>query len=294
MRNILKDVTINPKAKLLVKSEGAIKVFFYLVAIGGHCLANFYWTYPRRSLYPYTWMGPCAICNNMHFWRFSTSVILLPQKRWTGVESNNLFTLLPTSLDSGLDLSSPVSSDQDHVSLSIIWNIYTSQTGKISRLQNNAKCAQIGRFNGAVFSCTSCTTLNCRLWKSNSWQIWYLNLLCRGEMARMCLWGSWPLGSGDFNQSTATSTEEVNIQSLKICSLLFILFILTSSSFATPILLEQQQCQKRALSWVGAKKPHINTSPWMPFILAPPHHSSCFQYNSRISFQIVNEWIVHE
>ena len=42
MRNILKDVTINPKAKLLVKSEGAIKVFFYLVAIGGHCLANFY------------------------------------------------------------------------------------------------------------------------------------------------------------------------------------------------------------------------------------------------------------
>ena len=118
-------------------------MFFYLVAIGGHCLANFYWTYPRRSLYPYTWMGPCAICNNMHFWRFSTSVILLPQKRWTGVESNNLFTLLPTSLDSGLDLSSPVSSDQDHVSLSIIWNIYTGQTGKISRLQDNAKSAQI-------------------------------------------------------------------------------------------------------------------------------------------------------
>ena len=158
---------MNPKAKHFVKSEGAI-FFFDLVAIGGHCLANFYWTYPRISLYSYTWVRPCAICNNMHFWRFSTSVILLPQKRWTGVESNNLFTLLPTSLDSGLDLSSPVSSDQDHVSLSIIWNIYTSQTGKISRLQNNAKCAQIGRFNGAVFSCTSCTTLNCRLWKSNS------------------------------------------------------------------------------------------------------------------------------
>ena len=125
-------------------------------------------------------------------------------------------------------------------------------------------------------------------------KIKYLNLLCRGEMSRMCLWGSWPPGSGDFNQSTATNTEEVNIQSPKFCSLLFILFILTSSSFATPILLEQQQCQKRALSWVGAKKPHINTSPWMPFILAPPHHSSCFQYNPPIFFQIVNEWIVHE
>ena len=216
MRNILKDVTINPKAKLLVKSEGAIKVFFYLVAIGGHCLANFYWTYPRRSLYPYTWMGPCAICNNMHFWRFSTSVILLPQKRWTGVELDNLFTLLPTSLDSGLDLSSPVSSDQDHVSLSIIWNIYTSQTGKISRLQNNAKSAQIC-IRQIWWCCIflylvySFTILNCKFWKSNSWQIWYLNLLCRGEMARMCLWGSWPRGSGDFNQSTATSTEEVNI-----------------------------------------------------------------------------------
>ena len=228
----------------------------------------------------------------MHFWRFNTSVILLAQKRWTGVELDNLFTLLQTSLDSGLDLSSPASRDPDHVSLSIIWNIYTSQTGKISRLQNNAKSAQI--------------CIRQRLWcciflylvyyieLKNSWQILYLNLLCRGEMARMCLWGSWPLGSGDFNQSTATNTEEVNIQSPKFCSLLFILFILTSSSFATPILLEQQQCQKRALSWVGAKKPHINTSPWMPFILAPPHHSSCFQYNPPIFFQIVNEWIVHE
>lgn len=60
-------------------------------------------------------------------------MIPLAQKRWTGVELDNLFTLLPTSLGSGLDLSSLVSSDQDHVSLSIIWNFYTSQTGKITK-----------------------------------------------------------------------------------------------------------------------------------------------------------------
>ena len=190
-------------------------IFFWPGRYWGALLRNFYWTYPRISLYSYTWVSPCAICNNMHFWRFSTSVILLPQKRWTGVESNNLFTLLPTSLDSGLDLSSPASSDQDHVSLSIIWNIYTSQTGKISRLQNNAKSAQIcirQIWWCCIFSCTLLLYWiakfeNLILDKSDT----NLNLLCRGEMARMCLWGSWPRGSGDFNQSTATSTEEVNI-----------------------------------------------------------------------------------
>ena len=86
-------------------------------------------------------------------------MIPLAQKRWTGVELDNLFTLLPTSLDSGLDQSSLVSSEKDHVSLSIIWNIYTSQTGKISRLKTMQKVHKsvYGRFDGAASSCTSCT-----------------------------------------------------------------------------------------------------------------------------------------
>ena len=99
---------------------------------------------------------------------------------------------------------------------------------------------------------------------------WFLDMI-RGERGRMCRLVSLPPGSGDFSQKLATSTEEVNMSPLLIQFNISHLLIEYSSlffSFSTCILLllfllllllllvEQQQCQKRALSWVGAKRPH--------------------------------------